>query len=239
MFVNSYHNRNEEVSKPQKHITGLDSQTAFNFVTKLKALIFKYAKEYQLILPSFALAFNLNLHKEGMYLRIYDRKPQPYLVDLNPDLAIEYKQDLTEDTAKRIVLKLSMLDNRQNPSETSHIYQSYCRQLHLYNYHGLPETPFKYFVVRCRLCREPFYIFRKKPSTKMMNRLLNVKLPFHQGQDFNANIQVHRGTLSQGSYEELTNSQAWFYLQRMSKLNDFLKDKSKEKEEEFNQKYFK
>lgn len=242
-MLNDTYNQNynqQPTPPPNKRISGLDAPTALGYSAKMQNEINRYALQQRFTLPRYALAFNLNLRKAGLYIDLIPNYKNRGIcvVDLNPDLAIDNKKDLLTDNAKRIALKLSMLKEGKDFREDSQIYQSYCRQLHIYNFHGLPETPFKYFVSRCRLCREPFYIFRKKPPANMAKHLLTITLPYHKSEDFNSSMKTHQGTLSQGSYEELTNSQAWFYLQRMIDLNDYLKEQRTKKENEFHDKYF-
>lgn len=239
-MTNNVFNQNFNNKSTNKKITGLDSQTALGYSAKMKSEINKYAIQQRFVLPPYVLAFNLKLKKQGMYINLVPNYKNKHIcvIDLNPILAIENKQELLVDNAKRIALKLSMLNQGENYQETSKIYQSYCRQLHIHNFHGLPETPFKYFVIRCRLCREPFYIFNKKPPVSMVKHLLSITLPYHKSVDFNSSMKTHQGTLSQGSYEELNNSQAWFYFQRMANLNDYLNEQKAKKENEFHNKYF-
>lgn len=218
----------------KKHIPKLDAQTAYSFKGKIQQLVKQYAIRFKMPIPLYEFAFNINLAKQDYYLNVVKYGENQYLVELNPNLALEsQKESLLQELAKRIVFKLSLLSHNKSAKENSPDYIFLCHKYNVFNYNNLPECSHPYFIMRCRECREPFFIFLKRPNTKTINNLLSIELPYHKGQDYSKSDKVHKSQLSQVSQEEMTNSQAQFYFERMNKVIAYQKKVYDEKRKEF------
>lgn len=234
---NSYYEQQSNVPK-KKRIAKLDSETAYSFKAKMSVLISQYSRKFNMRIPQYVFAFNINLEKQGYNINVIHSAEHKFVLEFNPQLAIENNSKLIEETAKRAVIKLGLLYKGQSPDEQSPEYRYYCKKYNIYNYNNLPEVPYKYFIMRCRECREPFFISLNRPSQKAISSLLKMKLPFHQGQDYSRNDKVHQSELSQVTQEELTNSQAQFYFERMRDFSNYLNKKAKKSKNEFNKRFF-
>lgn len=231
-------NTQTENTQKKKHIAKLNSETAYSFKAKMSVLISQYSKKFNMRIPQYVFAFNINLEKQGYNLNVIHSSEHKFVLEFNPQLAIENNSKLIEETAKRAVIKLGLVYKGQSPNEQSAEYRFYCKKYNIYNYNNLPEVPHKYFIMRCRECREPFFISLNRPSQKAISSLLKMKLPYHQGQDYSRSDKVHQGELSQVTQEKLTNSQAQFYFERMRDFSNYLNKTAKENKDKFNKRFF-
>lgn len=149
----------------------------------------------------------------------YNNFEQAFQVDINPDLA-KQKPDIITETGHRMALKMMLLINGEDPSETSDKYRKLSAIYHLWNYGPYAETPQKWHIYSCSKCNRKLLVYSSKLPDK--SPIVNSKTIFHKKNSRSETEKPHQGRYAYSGVHELQN----WELQELLHTMDVIKEKT-------------
>lgn len=160
------------------------------------------------------------LKKLGKFADVsYNNYEQAFQVDINPKL-MDQRPAIIEETGKRMAIKMMLLLEGKDPSETSNEYRKLSAIYHLWNYGPYPETPHKWHIYSCSRCNRRLLVYSKRLPDK--SPLVNAKTIWHKRNPRSETEQPHQGRYAYSGVQELQN----WELQELLHYMDVIKEKT-------------